>query len=180
MKNPILVVSLVFLLCFAFACQNKAEKAELEKFRAQAKVEEQNKEIVKHFFEEFNKGNFDIFNKLCAPGYSFYFPSYNSKPFSREEQIEEEKATFRAFPDFNVRIDKMFAVADTVIIWGFITGTHQGEFEGIPSTGNRIEFGSIIMASLKDGKIVEMRQEGNFLDIMQQLGFELKPKEVKK
>lgn len=27
MKNPILVVSLVFLLCFAFGCQNKAEKA---------------------------------------------------------------------------------------------------------------------------------------------------------
>jgi ketosteroid isomerase-like protein len=27
MKNPILVVSLVLLLCFAFGCQNKAEKA---------------------------------------------------------------------------------------------------------------------------------------------------------
>jgi len=36
MKNPILVVSLVLLLCFVFGCQNKAEKAELEKFRAQA------------------------------------------------------------------------------------------------------------------------------------------------
>ena len=40
MKNPLLVVSLVLLLCFTFGCQNKAEKAELEKSGAQAKLEE--------------------------------------------------------------------------------------------------------------------------------------------
>ena len=33
MKNPLLAVSLVLLLCFAFGCQNRAEKAELKKFR---------------------------------------------------------------------------------------------------------------------------------------------------
>jgi len=48
MRNPILVVSLVLLLCFAFGCQNKAEKAELEEFRAQEKVEEQNAETHAH------------------------------------------------------------------------------------------------------------------------------------
>jgi hypothetical protein len=31
MKNPLLIGALAVLLCFAFGCQKKAEKAELEK-----------------------------------------------------------------------------------------------------------------------------------------------------
>jgi len=46
MKKLILVVLLVILLWFTFGCQNKAEKAELEDFRARAKVEEQNRAFV--------------------------------------------------------------------------------------------------------------------------------------
>jgi steroid delta-isomerase-like uncharacterized protein len=180
MKNPLLVVSLVLLLCFTFSCQNKGEKAELEKYRAQAKVEEQNKEIVKRFFEEFNKGNMEIFNELCAPDYSFYFPSNNPKPMSREEQIEQEKVNFRNFPDLNLRIDKLFADRDTVIICFIITGTHQGEWAGIPATGNKVEISAIEIYRIENGKIVETRQEANYLGLMEQLGMELKPKEVKK
>jgi steroid delta-isomerase-like uncharacterized protein len=180
MKKLHCVIPLAVLLCFAFACQNKAAKAELEKFRTQAKVEEQNKEIVKRFFEEFNKGNMEIFNELCAPDYSFYSPSNNPKPMSREEQIEQEKMNFRNFPDLNLRIDKLFADGDTVIICFIMTGTHQGEWAGIPATGNKVEISAIEIYRIENGKIVETRQEANYLGLMEQLGMELKPKEVKK
>jgi steroid delta-isomerase-like uncharacterized protein len=180
MKNPILVVSLVLLLCFAFGCQNKAEKAELEKFRAQAKLEEQTQELVKHDFEEINKGNVEIMNEMYAPEYRFYSPSFNPKPMSREETIEFIKTIFKAFPDVNWRIEKLFVDGDTAIIWNVVTGTHQGEFAGIPATGNKIEVSSILLWRLKDGKVVEEREEADYLGLMQQLGMELKPKEVKK
>ncbi len=180
MKKLLCVIPLAALLCFTIGCQNKAEKSELEKFKAQAKLEQQNTEIVKRFFEEFNKGNLEIFNELCAPDYRFYDPSNNPKPMSREEQIEAEKMAFRAFPDLNLRIEKLFAVGDSVIIWGIGTGTHQGEFQGIQATGNKFEFSNIIIMSLKNGKIVEGREEPNMLGLMEQLGMELKPKEVKK
>jgi hypothetical protein len=38
-KKVLCAIPLVLLLCFTISCQNKAEKAELEKFRAQAEVE---------------------------------------------------------------------------------------------------------------------------------------------
>jgi steroid delta-isomerase-like uncharacterized protein len=180
MKNRSLVVSLVILLCFTFGCQNKAEKAELENFRAKAKLEEQNKELVNHFFEEVNKGNTEIIHAMYAPEYGFYSPSNNPKPMSREETIEFMKNIFKAFPDVNWRIEKLFVVGDTAIIWNIVTGTHQGEFQGIPATGNKVEVSSILMWSFKNGKIVEEREEANMLGMMQQLGMELKPKEVKK
>jgi steroid delta-isomerase-like uncharacterized protein len=180
MKNPLLVVSLVFLLCFAFGCQNKAEKAELEKFRAQAKLVEQNREFVKHYFEEMNKGNVEVINETCAPEYLFYSPSINPKPLSREETIEFLKTAFKAIPDLNYRIEKLFVVGDTAIIRNIATGTHQGELMGIPATGNRFEVSSILIWSLKDGKIVEEREEYDSLGLMTQLGMELKPIEAKK
>jgi steroid delta-isomerase-like uncharacterized protein len=175
-----LVVSLVLLLCFAFACQNKAEKAELEKFRTQAKVEEQNKEIVKRFFEEFNQGNLEIFRELCSPDYHYFWPSNNPKPMTRDEQIEAEKMMRGAFPDVNVRIEKSLAVEDSVIIWGNVTGTHQGGFQGIQATGNKIEFSNIIIMSLRNGLIVEAREESNMFGFMEQLGMELRPKVAEK
>ena len=51
---------------------------------------------------------------------------------------------------------------------------------GIAPTGNRIEVSSIIMAKIRDGKIVEEREEYDTLPLMQQLGMELKPKEAEK
>ncbi len=61
-----------------------------------------------------------------------------------------------------------------------VTGTHQGEFQGIPATGNEIEVSTILIWSFKNGKIVEEREEANWLGMMQQLGMELKPKEGEK
>ena len=180
MKRLILVVSLVLALFFTFACQNKAEQAELEKFRAQSKLEEQNRELVKHYFEELNKGNIEFVKDACSPEYLFYSPSLSPKPMSREEAVGFIKTVFKAFPDVNWRIEKQFVTGDTAIIWNVVTGTHQGEFAGIPATGNRIEAGSILLWRLKDGKVVEEREEADYLGLMRQLGLELKPKDVKK
>jgi steroid delta-isomerase-like uncharacterized protein len=180
MKKLLYVIPLLLLLCFSFACQDKAAMAELEKFKAQAAVEKQNKEFVKHYFEEMNKGNVEVINETCAPEYLFYSPSINPKPLSREETIEFLKTAFKAIPDLNYRIEKLFVVGDTAIIRNIATGTHQGELMGIPATGNRFEVSSILIWSLKDGKIVEEREEYDSLGLMTQLGMELRPKEVKK
>jgi steroid delta-isomerase-like uncharacterized protein len=180
MKNPILVVSLVLLLCFVFGCQNKAEKAELEKFRTQAKLEGQNKEIVKRFFEEWNKGNIEIADELYAPGYNWYYSSTTSNPMTRQETIDFFKMFLKAFPDANWTIQGLYPVGDRVIAWLTVRGTHKGEFQGIQGTGNTVEVNGFDMFRIQDGKIVEEREETDMLSLYQQLGMELKPKEVKK
>jgi steroid delta-isomerase-like uncharacterized protein len=180
MKKLFCVIPLVLLFCFTISCQNKAEKAELEKFRAQAKLEEQNKEIVKRFFEELNKGNIEIMNELYAPEYGWYYSSITLKPMTREETIEFFRMVFKAFPDINWTIQELFPVGDRVIAWIIVRGTHEGEFQGIPATGNKVEFSSFDMFRIQNGKIVEEREETDMLGVYQQLGMELKPKEVKK
>lgn len=178
MKNSLLVVSLVLLFCFAISCQNKAEKAELEKFRTQAKLDEQNKEIVKRFFEELNKGNIEIMSELYAPEYGWYYSSITPKPMTREETIEFFRMVFKAFPDINWTIQELFPIGDRVIAWMVVRGTHEGEFQGIPASGNKFEFSSFDMFRIQNGKIVEEREETDMLGLYQQLGMELKPREA--
>jgi predicted ester cyclase len=180
MKNPLLVVSLVLLLCFAFGCQSKAEKAELEKFRAQAKVEEQNRALLVGVFNELNKKNADVYQELYAPEYRWYFPSANPKGLSREEESEFVKLLWAGFPDCHWDIEEMVAHGDGVIARFVFKGTHTGEFQGLLPTGNKTEIGGIWMGRVKDGKIVESREEDDLLGWMQQLGMELKPKEAEK
>jgi steroid delta-isomerase-like uncharacterized protein len=180
MRNPILVVPLVLLLCSAFGCQNKAEKAELEKFRTQAKVEEQNKEIVNRAWEASSKGDFETLKELGTPEYLWYLPSNSTKPISREEAIEKAKRLHRAFPDISFSVKELIAIGDKVISRYTLRGTQQGEFAGIPATGNKVEISGIMISRIENGKIVEEKEEWDMLGFMQQLGMELKPKEIKK
>ena len=180
MKNPILVVSLLLLLCFVFGCQNKAEKAELENLRAQAMLEGQNKAVVNRMWEAWNKGDFEAFKEVVAPEYVFYTPSRNTKPMSREETIEMGKAIHKGFPDVDFSIEELIAGEDKVVSRYIMRGTHQGEWAGIPPTGKKIEISGIIVHRIENGKVVEDREEWDSLGTMQQLGMELKPKEAEK
>ena len=180
MKNSILVVSLVLLLCFVFGCQNKAEKAELEKYRAQGELEARNIEIIKTLIAELGKKNLDIFLKLYAPDFRFYFPSNSATPLTREDEIAMGNAMFTAIPDFAYDITEIFAVKDRVVSRCVVGGTQKTEVEGIPPTGNKVAFSVISIFRIKDGLIVEEVEDADMLGFYRQLGMELKPKEVKK
>jgi len=175
-----MIIPLVILLCFTFGCQDKEALAELEEMKAQAEVEEQNEAFYRDIIEEINKGNVDILKESFAPDYGFFSPSTSTKPYSREETIEFAKMILRAFPDFNWGIEELIAVGDKVIVRFIYRGTHEGEFQGIPATGNKIEYSAIVITRIKNGKIVEEKEEADMLGFMQQLGMELKQKEAEK
>ncbi len=177
MKKLSMVLPLVLVLCFAFGCQDKAAMAELEAFKAQAEVEEQNKEIVKSFFDEMNKGNVEVWKELYTPDFALYSPSGVTEPISLEETIEVFKMNLNGFPDFNWVIHEIVAKGDKVIGRFTLTGTHSGDWQGIPASGNKIKITEIAIWQMKDGKCVELREETDMLGFMMQLGMELKPKE---
>jgi predicted ester cyclase len=61
-----------------------------------------------------------------------------------------------------------------------MSGTHQGEFLGFPPTGNKLKGTGILVFCIKNGKVVELREEFDSVGLLQQLGMELKPIAAKK
>ena len=177
MKKLLTIIPLVILLCFTFNCQDKEAMAELEEFRAQAAVEEQNKAMMRKSFEEWNKGNTEYFMETTAPDYAYYTPSGNPNPKSREDTVESMNAFWKGFPDLNMSIEELIAEGDRLTTRFVVRGTHEGEFMGIPATGKKIEMSGIIISRIENGKCVEEWEEMDIMGLMMQLGMELKPKE---
>jgi len=140
-------------------------------------IQEQNMELIRNYLKEMDNKNFEIINEVYAPDAKTYFPSNSSEPMSVEQSTAMAKSFYAAFPDFSHSIEELLAVGDKVILRATDGGTHQGEFNGIPVTGNKVEFSVIVIARIENGKIIEVREEGDMLGLMQQLGMELKPKE---
>ncbi len=180
MKKLYMILPMALILCFMVGCQDKEAMAELEEFKAQAEVEEQNIAIVKHFFEELNKGTAEVWKEVCAPDFAFYSPSEETESASLEETVDAFKLNFKGIPDMNWVIDDLIATGDKIIARSSITGTHSGEWFGIPATGNKINIGVIEIWHMKDGKCVEVRAMFDERRMMEQLGMEFKPKEGEK
>ena len=180
MKKYLCVVPLVLVFCFTIACQDKAAMAELEKYKAQAKVEEQNMALVRTVFDRLNRSDETVYQEMYAPEYSWHFPSNNPKVMTREEEAGGVKSAWSGFPDLHWDIEEMVSSGDRVIVRYVERGTHKGEYQGLRPTGNMLEACGVWMARIKDGKIVEVREDFDELGWMQQLGMELKPIAAKK
>jgi len=179
MKKHGVILLMALIICFMLGCQDKETMAELEEFRVQKEVEEQNKKLIVRLIEEMDKGNFDIFDELSSDDYVCHF-SWIPEPLDREARKQFMKATMVSFPDFNHTIEDVIAQGDKVVIRFTNRGTHEGVFRGIPPTGNKIEYTAIFIGRFVDGKVVETWVEANILGLMMQLGMELKPKEAGK
>lgn len=75
-----------------------------------------------------------------------------------------------AFPDFEMAVEDVIVEGDKVVIRVRATGTHQGEFMGIPATGRRVEVPLIDIMRVRDGKIAEHWGVRDDMTLMRQLG----------
>ena len=78
---------------------------------------------------------------------------------------------FRAgFPDIYFAIEEQISEGDKVVSRFEWTGTHQGEFLGIPATGRPVRVWGIVIDRLEQERIKETRILMDTMALMAQLG----------
>jgi steroid delta-isomerase-like uncharacterized protein len=136
----------------------------------EASMSTQNKLILRRFFEEvFNQGNLAVVDELVAEG----FVSHNPAPGETQgrEGVKQFVAGLRmAFRDLNFTIDDQVAEGDKVVTRWRATGTHQGDFAGVPPTSKAVMVTAINVHRVSDGKIQESWLNWDALGLLQQLG----------
>src|SRR5258708_3841193 len=114
---------------------------------------EENKARIRRLFEEgVNQNKLSVLDELIAPD----FVNYDAPPGTPRgpQGMRQLVAMFRtAFPDLQVTFEQELADGDYVIHRGYITGTHQGEFQGIPPTGKEATVTGTDIYRIVDGKI---------------------------
>lgn len=130
---------------------------------------EQNKAVERRVFEELNKGNLGIIDELFIPGYIYHGPA--GMEAKGPEGFKQIMTMARAgFPDWHMKIEDMIAEGDMVATRATYSGTHKGDFMGIPPTGKHFSMAAQVMVRFVDGKEVEAWGIGDMVTMLQQLG----------
>ncbi|MCX2718022.1 ester cyclase [Lentiprolixibacter aurantiacus] len=171
------ILSILTILVFTLlSCQDNKSKEIPAEQKAQAEIAENNIALVKKLLQEGDNNNVDFLDEICSPEYAYYFPS-NGEALSKDQHKEFWKAVNTAFPDLKHNIQDINAVDNMVIVRATVSGTHSGDFTGLPPTGNTVEIGQIFICRFENSKLVELREEADLLGLYQKLGMELRVKE---
>ena len=128
-----------------------------------------NEQIVRDMFERaINQRDDTAFDEFIAKSYVNYdMPMPESGPAGLRALMG---AFFAAFPDMRIVIEQSFGEGEEVCTRGYFEGTHDGEFMGVPATGNKVNVKYIDIWRVVDGKAVENWVRLDMLGLMQQLG----------
>ena len=133
-------------------------------------MSQENKALVERLITElFSRGNLNVVDELVAQDVIENDPLPGQEPGAAGLKALAEM--FRnAFPDTNVTIEDVIAEGDKVVARVTTTGTHKGDFMGIPATGRPVTVKEIHIVRIVNGKMVEHWGLVDDLGMMQQLG----------
>ena len=130
----------------------------------------ENKTILRRFFEEiFNDQNLAVADEIVAVNYI----NHNAAPGETpgREGLKQYVAYLHSANDgIRFVIEDQVAEDEKVVTRWTATGTHTGEFAGIPATGKAFSLTAINIHRVVDGQIQEGWLEWDALGWMQQLG----------
>jgi predicted ester cyclase len=63
---------------------------------------------------------------------------------------------YRAFPDLHITVEDLIEEGDKVVQRDTVTGTHQGEYNGLPPTGKSVAYNEIFIMRFVNGRIAEI------------------------
>jgi steroid delta-isomerase-like uncharacterized protein len=133
-------------------------------------MSEENKAIARRYLEEaFNNRNLDVIDEIVSDDYIDHHIRFEL-PRGPEGVKLFFNYLFSAFPDCRFIAKDVISEGDKVVTRFEFTGTHQGEFVGIPGTGKQFSITGIDIVRITDGKLMERWENADGLGWMRQLG----------
>jgi len=126
--------------------------------------------IARSLYDLVNAGDIEGFGDLLADDFVEHEETPGLAPTKAgvKDFFRMQRA---AFPDMQMDAQDVIASGDKVVVRARYTGTHQGEFMGMPATGKSVDVQLIdILRVGGDGLVHEHWGVMDALAIMQQLG----------
>ena len=126
--------------------------------------------IMRNAYDLLNAGDLDGFGELLSDDFVEHEQAPGLAP-GKEGVLQFFTMYRAAFPDLRFEPEQTFTNGDSVSVYVRVTGTHQGEFMGIPATGRSIDIHGVDIVRFGDDGIG--REHWGVFDamtMMQQLG----------
>src|SRR5258706_3146459 len=120
---------------------------------------EENKALIRRFFNAIESGNLQVLDEIVAEGYDDHLAGQSPG----RETVKKYFAGLRsAFPDLALPISAILAEGDRVAVLNSVRGTHKGEFIGLGPTGRRIDAIAFQLYLIENERLPAQRQVPTF------------------
>jgi len=137
-----------------------------------AAQETSNKATVVRLMEAINSGDMELItqtiDEVFEPDVKQHTPFEVTGVQTMKEMVFGR--LHQAFPDIHITIEDLIEEGDKVVEKDTVTGTHQGEFNGIPPTGRSVSYSEIFIMRFANGRIAEIWGVVDIFTQMKQLG----------
>ena len=135
-----------------------------------------NKQIVQRFMDEcWSRGNLNAVSELVANDCRYHDPAFPSLSSGAENIKNHIQQCRGGFPDLTFTIDDTIAERNEVVVHWTGTGTHQGQFLGMPPTNKKARVEGTSICRIEGSKIAETWANWNLMSLMEQLGIATAP-----
>jgi len=142
MNKIFLTILATLILCCS--CQSTDENSILDK----------NKEVVLEYHKVWNEGKFENLNDILTSDFVCHY--LTSEEWTGIEDAKKAILDWRTlFPDWNEEIVDIIQENDKVVTRYKASATHTRTYEGIDSTGAKIEIYEVSIYRISNGKIAE-------------------------
>jgi len=131
----------------------------------------ENKAIVRRLYEEvWNQRKLEVVNELISPSHALQAPNIFGSSIGPEAYKRQVSRFLKGYPDLRWSIEGTIAEEDKVVACWTISGTHQGDFMGVPATNKKVSVDGMTIHHIAGGKIMDSHSNWDALGMMQQLG----------
>jgi predicted ester cyclase len=125
---------------------------------------------MRSMYDRINEGDIGGFGDLVDEAFVEHEGAPGLPP-TKEGTLAFFRLLRTAFPDMHMEVEDLIASGDKAVARVSFTGTHHGEFLGVPQTGNEVAVQVIdIMRFNGAGLVCEHWGVTDMLSLMQQLG----------
>ena len=130
-----------------------------------------NKAIVQRLYQEvWNERKLDVIKAIISPSHALQAANISGSSIGPEAYKRNVLAFLAGFPDLRLTIEDTIAEKDKVVACWTISGTHKGDYMGVPATNKKISVDGITVHNIANGKIMDSYSNWDALGMMQQLG----------
>lgn len=120
-------------------------------------VSKENAVIVQQVLQAINERDLDAMWRWVAPG--FVRHDYGGAFWDGqgpEGLANLVRLLLGVLPDLHLDVREVLATGDRAVAYLTVSGTHRGEFLGVPPTGYSVRFDSVDLYRLEGGQIAEV------------------------
>lgn len=128
-------------------------------------------QVVYDYIEMWNEREYERIPELVTESFLMRSPKTPEGGAQGPSGLESYIRTLvQGFPDVHVSVDELVAEGNLVMLEATITGTHEGELQGLPPTGREIQFKTMEKYRLSGGKLERHIVYMNEKEMQQELG----------